>query len=111
MSNQTPNSKEPKVQTEEGDSKRVSGPVMYIATFLVAWPLLAWGAWSFSHEYAAETIMPWLMNFINQSSQAATFAVGAGLAVVGSFVAAVLVFILLLLGSIAWHRAKSAFTR
>lgn len=91
-------------------SKRVSGAVMYIATFVVAWPLIAWGAWSFSHEYAASTIMPWLMQLINQSSEMATYAVGAGMAVIGSFVAAVAVFVLMLLLSIAWHRVKSAFT-
>ena len=93
------------------DSKRVSGPVMVLCLFLLSWPLIGCAAWTYAHEYAANVVMPWLMQVINQSGEVATYALGTGLAVAGSFVAAILVFVLLLLVSIGWYRLKSAFTK
>lgn len=92
-------------------SGRVSGAVMYLCLFLLSWPLIVWGTWDIAHQYAASTLMPWLMELINHSSDLATYALGSGIAIAGGFVAAIVVFVLLLLVSIAWYRVKRLFVR
>ena len=52
-----------------------------------------------------------ILQLVNQSSEGVSFTLAAGLAVVGSFLAVICVFVTLLLLSIGWHRLKAAFVK
>ena len=75
---------------------KLSGFVMYLFTFLVAWFAIAAGGWTVAQEFAEQSVMPWVMQIISQSYTHATSAVGASIAVIGGLLVAILVVVLLL---------------
>ena len=75
---------------------KLSGFVMYLFAFLVAWCAIAAGGWTVAQEFAELSVMPWIMQIINQSYTHATSVVGATIAVIGGLLLAVLLFVLLL---------------
>lgn len=75
---------------------KLSGFVMYLFTFLVAWCAIAAGGWTVAQEFAEQSVMPWVMQIISQSYTHATSVVGASIAVIGGLLVAILLFVLLL---------------
>ena len=75
---------------------KLSGVVMYLFTFLVAWCAIAAGGWTVAQEFAEQSVMPWVMQIISQSYTHATSVVGASIAVIGGLLVAIVLFVLLL---------------
>jgi hypothetical protein len=75
---------------------KLSGFVMYLFTFLVAWCAIAAGGWTVAQEFAEQSVMPWVMQIISQSYTHATSVVGASIAVIGGLLVAIVLFVLLL---------------
>ncbi len=90
---------------------KLTNTITHFFLFIVVWPLFTWGAWDVSQTYTASTLMPWILQLVNQSSDGVSFALAAGMAVVGSFLAVICTFVVLLLVSIGWHRLKAAFVK
>ncbi|CAN5367827.1 hypothetical protein BH11CYA1_BH11CYA1_46170 [soil metagenome] len=86
---------------------KLSGFFMYLFAFLVAWCAIAVGGWSFAHDFAEQSVMPWIMQIISQSYIHATSAVGASIAVIGGLLVAILVFVLLLVSIASVQRLLS----
>ncbi|MFA7340538.1 MAG: hypothetical protein WC028_27390 [Candidatus Obscuribacterales bacterium] len=75
---------------------KLSGFVMYLFTFLVAWCAIAAGGWTVAQEFAEQSVMPWVMQIISHSYTHATSVVGASIAVIGGLLVAILLVVLLL---------------
>lgn len=86
---------------------KLSGFVMYLFTFLLAWCAIAVGGWTMAQEFAEISVMPWVMQIISQSYTHATSVVGATIAVIGGLLLAVLLFVLLLASRAGIQRLRS----
>ena len=90
---------------------KISNTILYFFLFIVAWSLFVWGAWDVSQAFTTTTVMPWVVQLINQSSEIVSFSLAAGLAVMGALVAVICAFVACLMVSILWHRIKAVFTK
>lgn len=77
---------------------------MYLFTFLVAWFALAACGWIYAQDFAAQSVMPWLMQIISQSYTHTTSVVGAAIAIVGGLASAIVIAIVVLSLMAAAHR-------
>ncbi len=75
---------------------KLSGFVMYLFTFLVAWCAIVAGGWTVAQDFAEQSVMPWIMQIISQSYTHATSVVGASIAVIGGLLVSILLVVLLL---------------
>lgn len=91
---------------------KAGNAIFYFLLFIVAWPLIAWFGWDFAQTYAADSLIPWIVDFINKSHESATHFVGAGLAIVGAFGAVILLFAsMLFVGNILFRLKKALLGR
>jgi hypothetical protein len=86
---------------------KLSGFVMSLFTFLLAWFGLAAGGWSVAQNFAEQSVMPWAMRIISQSYEHATSVVGASIAILGGLLIAIVLAVVVLSLVAAAHRVKN----
>lgn len=87
---------------------KASNAIFYFLLFIVAWPLFAWFGWDIAQGYASETLVPWVVTYINQFHESANSFVGAAIAIAGAFGAVIALFVALLLAGNIVFRLKRA---
>jgi len=89
---------------------KLSGFVMYLFAFVVAWIAIATGGWNTAQSFAEQSVMPWIMQIISQSYTHATSVVGASIAVIGGLLTATLLVVFTLVLIAGFHRLRAAFS-
>ncbi|MBS2010423.1 MAG: hypothetical protein JST01_25460 [Cyanobacteria bacterium SZAS TMP-1] len=88
---------------------KVGNFIIHTLIFLAAWCVLAAGSWGFAQAFSMSTLMPWFLPLGSLSPATMAFALGAAVAVLGSFMAALVLLVVLIALEALWHYCRSHF--